>query len=306
MPNYVSLSFVASTARLVLRRSPAKRCTRAGGRCLHTLCASVNADGASNVFRVSEFASRRAERARDFRATSSRQLTSPAADSDKAASNLNVSERQVVPVLGAAQYTSHEEFVSALLAMTGDPLEEFGGRIVTYRGSARAQLMIVGEAPGAQEDVAGIPFVGESGQLLDDVFTYAGFDTSTQVYVTNVGKRRPPENRPPTDGEVAAYLPLLEEEIRLVDPGIIVLAGAVALKAVLGIKGISRVRGKIMAVERAGKLRQVIPVFHPAYLLRRQSAKHDMKRDIDAIRALYLDMYPDDALNDLRRTKPQR
>jgi uracil-DNA glycosylase len=127
-----------------------------------------------------------------------------------------------------------------------------------------------------------------------------------QIYVTNVGKRRPPENRPPTEEEIAAYLPLLEEEIRLVDPGIVVLAGGIALQAVLGIKGITRLRGKIVEVHRGGKMRQVMPVFHPAYLLRRQSAKHEMKDDVDAIRDLYVSLYPDDSLNEKRTTKPRR
>lgn len=113
--------------------------------------------------------------------------------------------------------------------------------------------------------------------MLDDIFTYAGFDMDEQVYVTNVVKRRPPDNRNPTQDEIEYYLPLLLEEIRLVDPGIIVLAGAVPLAAILNLTGITKKRGTIFEVERGGRLREVMPVFHPAYLLRNPAKKAEMK-----------------------------
>lgn len=138
-------------------------------------------------------------------------------------------------------------------------------------------MQIIGEAPGRQEDAEGFPFVGEAGKLLDDIFTYAGFDMDQQVYVTNVVKRRPPSNRTPTGEEIGYYLPILMEEIRLVDPTIIVLAGAVPLKAVLNLTGITKSRGRFFPTERASRIRQIIPVFHPAYLLRFPSKKHEMK-----------------------------
>lgn len=135
----------------------------------------------------------------------------------------------------------------------------------------------MGEAPGRDEDRVGKPFVGRAGLLLDDIFTYAGFDMDRHVYITNVAKRRPPENRTPTPEEVDYYLPLLMEEIRLVDPAIIILAGATPLRAILNLSGISKVRGQKFAVEYAGRARDVMPIFHPAYLLRNAIKKHEMK-----------------------------
>jgi uracil-DNA glycosylase len=97
------------------------------------------------------------------------------------------------------------------------------------------------------------------------------------VYVTNVAKRRPPDNRNPTPDEIAFYLPLLFEEIRLVDPTIIILAGAIPLKAVLDVTGITKVRGQWFSTELMGRSRMVMPVFHPSYLLRNATKKFDMK-----------------------------
>lgn len=98
-----------------------------------------------------------------------------------------------------------------------------------------------------------------------------------QVYVTNIAKRRPPNNRNPTSSEIEFYLPWLLEEIRLVDPGIIILAGSIPLQAVLNLSGITKKRGHVFSVERAGRVRQVMPVFHPAYLLRNPAKKAEMK-----------------------------
>jgi uracil-DNA glycosylase len=97
------------------------------------------------------------------------------------------------------------------------------------------------------------------------------------VYITNVAKRRPPDNRNPTQDEIAFYLPLLFEEIRLVDPSIVILAGAIPLKSVLDVTGITKVRGQWFSTELMGRSRMVMPVFHPSYLLRNASKKFDMK-----------------------------
>jgi uracil-DNA glycosylase family 4 len=200
---------------------------------------------------------------------------------------------------------------------------------------------IVGEAPGQEEDAQGKPFVGKAGKLLDDIFTYAGFDMDRQVYLTNVAKRRPPNNRNPTQEEIDFYLPILLEEIRLVDPSLIILAGSVPLQAVLNLKGITAARGNVFPVERAGRTRDVMPIFHPAYLLRNKAKKREMlvgsthlgstgrapgqvggssrladklalrlpplgQVDINEIRAKYLAMFPADELAPPRATKPVR
>ena len=140
--------------------------------------------------------------------------------------------------------------------------------IVVSRGSPFAKLMIVGEAPGAKEEELGEPFVGRSGKLLDKLLQNAGIDISQDVYFCNVVKCRPPQNRRPTKTEIQENLPWLYQQIKLVNPEIIVLVGATALEAILKNKSpISILRGKW--INWNGRL--VMPVFHPAYLLRNPS-----------------------------------
>ncbi len=146
----------------------------------------------------------------------------------------------------------------------GNPIN----KIVVSRGNTFSQLMIVGEAPGAKEDELGEPFVGRSGKLLDQLLQNAGFDISLDVYFCNVVKCRPPKNRRPTKTEIRENLPWLYQQIKLVNPKIIILVGATALEAILKNKSpISILRGKWINWD--GRL--VMPVFHPAYLLRNQS-----------------------------------
>ena len=141
-------------------------------------------------------------------------------------------------------------------------------KIVVSRGNPQAKLMIIGEAPGAKEEEIGEPFVGRSGKLLDKLLQNAGIDINQDVYFCNVVKCRPPQNRRPTKIEIQENLPWLYQQIKLVNPKVIVLVGATALEAILKIKSrISILRGKWIDWE--GKL--VMPVFHPSYLLRNPS-----------------------------------
>ncbi len=141
-------------------------------------------------------------------------------------------------------------------------------KIVVSRGNPLANLMIIGEAPGAKEEEIGEPFVGRSGKLLDKLLQNAGIDIKQDVYFCNVVKCRPPQNRRPTKIEIQENLPWLFQQIKLVNPQVIVLVGATALEAILKIKSrISLLRGKWIDWE--GKL--VMPVFHPSYLLRNPS-----------------------------------
>ncbi len=141
-------------------------------------------------------------------------------------------------------------------------------KIVVSRGNPQAPLMIIGEAPGAKEEELGIPFVGRSGKLLDKLLQNAGIDINLDVYFCNVVKCRPPKNRRPTKIEIQENLPWLYQQIKLVNPALIVLVGATALEALLKIKSpISILRGKW--IEWEGRL--VMPVFHPSYLLRNPS-----------------------------------
>lgn len=208
-------------------------------------------------------------------------------------------EEKVAAASGLA-FSSHEQLLKAFSAITGDPLEKDGGRIVVYRGNPKARLMIIGEAPGEQEDLEGRPFVGKAGQLLDKIFQYGGFDMDEQVYITNIAKRRPANNRTPTLEEVEYYLPYLYEEIRLIDPTIIVLAGRVAAQAFLGPEiRITKVRGQWFRYGEDGP--PMMPVVHPAYLLRKPVAKYDMVVDIEEIRAKYMELVPEDVLKPLRK-----
>lgn len=99
------------------------------------------------------------------------------------------------PTPESPTFSTHEDLMNALQEMRGDQLEEDGGRIISYRGCVDAKLMIVGEAPGEEEDVVGQPVAGKSGQLLDDIFRYGGFDLGEQINVTNIVKRRSLNNR---------------------------------------------------------------------------------------------------------------
>ncbi len=159
--------------------------------------------------------------------------------------------------------------------------------VVVSRGNRTAPILIIGEGPGQQEDEQGLPFVGKSGQLLDKILAAVRLDPDQDVYICNIVKCRPPGNRVPTPKEVAACKGYLLEQIRLVNPKIILLTGATAVKGILGLKeGISQLRGQWF--EWQGHL--CMPIFHPAYLLRNQSREKGspkwlMWQDIQAIKA---------------------
>jgi uracil-DNA glycosylase len=145
--------------------------------------------------------------------------------------------------------------------------------VVVSRGNPKAPLMVLGEGPGAQEDEKGKPFVGRSGQLLDRMLESVGIDSNRDAYVCNIVKCRPPENRKPTSLEMAACKPWLDQQIQLVNPVVILLAGATAVEGLLGIKGgITKLRGQWRRGE-GGSLegRWLMPIFHPSYLLRNAS-----------------------------------
>ncbi|MDV2992919.1 MAG: Type-4 uracil-DNA glycosylase [Chroococcidiopsis sp. SAG 2025] len=157
---------------------------------------------------------------------------------------------------------------------------------VVGRGHPQAPIMIIGEAPGQNEDETGLPFVGKAGQLLDKILDSVNLDTDKDIYSCNINKCRPPGNRTPTTDEVEACKPYLLEQIRLIDPKIILLTGATALKGLLGEKrAISKIRGTWL--EWQGRL--CMPIFHPAYLLRNQSREKGspkwlMWQDIQEVR----------------------
>jgi uracil-DNA glycosylase len=153
--------------------------------------------------------------------------------------------------------------------------------IVFGVGNPRAELMFVGEAPGADEDLQGIPFVGRAGQLLTRIIEAMGF-TREDVYIANVLKCRPPENRNPEPDEVAACSGFVRRQIAVISPKIIVTLGRYATDLLIGSNvAISKVRGKFMEMEGVA----VIPTFHPSYLLRNPAAKREVWEDMKAVLA---------------------
>ncbi|MGD1901721.1 MAG: uracil-DNA glycosylase family protein [Geitlerinemataceae cyanobacterium] len=165
-------------------------------------------------------------------------------------------------------------------------LSEGRTHAVVGRGNPSAPIAIIGEAPGQNEDEQGLPFVGRSGELLEKILASVNLSTDREIYICNVAKCRPPGNRNPTPAEIAACKPFFLEQIRLVDPQIVLLAGATAVKATIADKrGITKIRGQWFEWE--GRL--CMPIFHPAYLLRNPSREKGkpkwlMWQDIQAIR----------------------
>ncbi len=162
-----------------------------------------------------------------------------------------------------------------------------GARSLVFAdGDPRARVMVVGEAPGREEDLEGRPFVGKAGQLLDRMLAAIGLDRTSPdpgaaVYITNVLPWRPPQNRDPAPDEVAMMLPFVTRHIELADPEILVLVGNHACQALLGRRGILRLRGGW--TEAVG--RPALPMLHPAYLLRTPAAKREAWADLLSLRA---------------------
>lgn len=146
-------------------------------------------------------------------------------------------------------------------------------------GSGSAELMFIGEAPGADEDEQGIPFVGRAGQLLTKIILAMGL-TREEVYITNIIKCRPPQNRTPLPDEVTNCLPYVLSQIELIQPKVIVALGATALRALLDVQlGITKMRGHWYTFRDI----PIMPTFHPAYLLRNPAAKREVWDDMKAV-----------------------
>ena len=185
----------------------------------------------------------------------------------------------------AAACTTLDQLVAAVRAFDGCALKRTATNTVIGDGNPAARLMIVGEAPGAEEDRQGLPFVGPAGRLLDRMLASIGLDRSA-VYITNMLPWRPPGNRSPTAEELAICQPFLERQIELIAPRILVLVGGIAAKALLGRReGITRLRGQWFpfSTPRLDGTIEATATFHPAYLLRTPSAKREVWRDLLAI-----------------------
>ncbi len=179
-----------------------------------------------------------------------------------------------------------EALQAALEAFDGCSLKQTATRLCFADGSPEAPLMLIGEAPGAEEDRQGRPFVGPSGKLLDRILSWIGLDRRS-VWITNAIFWRPPGNRAPTAAELAICQPFLERQIELLRPELILFLGGIAARGLLGVKeGVTRLRGREF-VYRGEGLGQPVPAmvtFHPAYLLRQPAQKRLVWRDFLKVR----------------------
>lgn len=205
-------------------------------------------------------------------------------------------EQRAAPLISpqVAQDTAHQSASSAKsLKELKDAMETFEGCALKYTatntvfgdGNPEARVMLIGEAPGADEDRQGLPFVGQSGQLLDKMLSTIGL-TRENFYITNIIPWRPPGNRQPTPAEADACLPFVRRHIDLVDPDFLILVGGTAAKTLLGGRdGIMRLRGTWHDyTTEAGKKIKLIAIFHPAYLLRSPGQKREVWMDLIKIK----------------------
>ncbi len=164
---------------------------------------------------------------------------------------------------------SLETLAKAAADCTRCPLGSTRIQSVFSDGNPQAQIMVIGEGPGQQEDETGIPFVGRAGQLLTQVLAWGGIDRQQDTYICNTVKCRPPQNRKPKPAETDACFPYLAGQIQMIQPKIILLAGATAVQDILKTKqGITKIRGQWFETPYGAK---VMPIFHPSYLLRNPS-----------------------------------
>lgn len=195
---------------------------------------------------------------------------------------MSIAPNESAAALATAAQTL-DELRAALLAFDGCSLKATATTTVFGDGNPAASLMIIGEAPGREEDEQGLPFVGESGRLLARMLASIGCTDRTSYYITNVVPWRPPGNRTPSDAEVALCLPFIARHIALVQPKALLFLGGLPTKALLGRnEGITRLRGQWFEYQAAGMAHPIpaIATFHPAYLLRQPAQKRLTWRDL--------------------------
>lgn len=224
--------------------------------------------------------------------TSPTPATRPIAASPLAAPATPIAATPQVAALGAEQVLQRLQVLQETVQQcTRCGLHQGRTQTVFARGTGSAGICFVGEGPGADEDAQGFPFVGKAGQLLDKMIGAMGM-TRDEVYVCNIVKCRPPNNRKPELEEMTACVPYLHEQLELLNPQVIVALGATAVQGLLGSsEGITRMRGKWKLYR--GKV-PVMPTFHPAYLLRQPEAKREVWADLQAV------------LQSMGRTVPER
>lgn len=183
----------------------------------------------------------------------------------------------------AARCHTLAELRVAMERFEGSQLKKLATNTVFADGNPESRVMFIGEAPGYDEDKAGLPFVGRAGKLLDKMIAAIGLDRS-RVYIINVMAWRPPDNRNPDPAEVALCIPFLRRHIELAAPEILVMLGAVSARHVLGLNdGIMKLRGRWLEYRIGTEMIPVLPTLHPAYLLRQPAHKKLAWRDLQAL-----------------------
>jgi DNA polymerase len=210
----------------------------------------------------------------------------PLAAGAVAAAPMAVADPVGVARAAAARAATLDDLRAALAAYDHCDLKRGARNTVFADGNPAARVLVLGEAPGAEEDREGRPFVGRAGQLLDRMFAAIGLsrsspDAQSALYITNVMPWRPPGNRDPEPAEIAMMQPFVERHIALVDPAVIVVMGNTPLFALTGGKGILRARGTWATA--LGK--PLLPMTHPAYLLRNPAAKREAWADLLSLQA---------------------
>ncbi len=194
------------------------------------------------------------------------------------------------------KYKSLSEAKAAAMKCTNCELCKGRTNVVFSDGIETAKIMIIGEGPGENEDLQGLPFVGRAGQLLDKIFTSVNLNRKEHLYICNIVKCRPPDNRAPLPEEADACRDYLEAQIQYVNPKIIILAGATAVKGILKMREVKITKMRGQWIDGTGSLlegRKLMPIFHPSYLLRHEwnkapdSPKGLMWKDIQEIKRVF-------------------
>jgi uracil-DNA glycosylase family 4 len=183
----------------------------------------------------------------------------------------------------AKSAASLDELRTLLDEFNGCALKATASRLVFADGNPEGRVMFVGEAPGREEDIEGLPFVGRSGKLLDQMLTSIGLDR-TKVYIANIVPWRPPGNRTPTPVETQICLPFIQRQIELADPDILVCVGGPSAGGLLNMQGILKNRGRWVSYQTGTREIRAMATLHPAYLLRSPIAKRLAWRDFLAIK----------------------
>lgn len=205
----------------------------------------------------------------------------------------------------ASQAQNLAELKAAIAGFEGIQIKRHATNLVFADGNPKARVMVVGEAPGADEDAQGLPFVGVSGQLLDKMLAAIGLsrrsdDAHQAVYISNILNWRPPGNRTPTPAEIEVSLPFIERHIALIKPQVLIFSGGVAAKALLATEeGITKMRGKwrdyvpLSLPAELGYAVRAMPMYHPSFLLRTPIKKRDAWEDLQVVQTTLKNLSPE-------------